>query len=562
MKLAGVALLGIFMLPVLRGSCLSAEDGAGARLIARFPTTPHDGGAKGAPVIVPVDLDEARWRRDVLMPKLWQRPLGKGAGARVGTIAATAAPAATSAATPSGARDEGQPTPGDADGTLGLTLDDTIEIALRHNLTVQIARLSRDAVEYEIPKAKAIFHPTVGFSAAAAGDREEPEGDPISDTETQDGQAFLSERLPTGASVVVSTDAIRTDDNTAGSPTNYGSGYTVSVVQPLFRGGGFVVATRPIADARYDLRIEEARLRAEILRVTAAAKSAYYSVMLTEEIIGVTEEAIARDQTLVEASREFLNAGIVTKRDLYSAEFLLASDSAKLVGAVADRDSARNTLLDVLGIPIGTEIEILDRDLTFQPLALELDKWIATAIVSRPEVKEVEELLEKNLLDVKVSVNGVLPQLDLLGSYRRDQEATTFSRARDLHGREWTAGVVFSIPIGNVAARADLAQANVQQMRLERALLQAKRQVEIEVREAVIKLERSLNSMSMLSTAIYHLRGKLEVAQGQFALGLATNLDITDAQEDLLDTQTDLLNALTEYQVGLAELEASVAGPL
>jgi outer membrane protein TolC len=523
----------------------------------------RSGGVKGVPVATAVDLNEARYRRDVLMPTLWRRhrPVRTSPGV-AGAAAVRPAPVAAATRTPSvwlaGAND----TAWEGGTHVSLTLDDAIVIALRHNLAVQIARLSKDAVAYEIPKAKAIFHPTVGFTANASGDKDEPEDGPASDIETQEGRAFVTEFLPSGANVIMSGDTIREDNNAAGAATNHDSGYTVSVVQPLFRGGGLVVATRPIQDARYDLRIEEARLRAEILRVTAAAKSAYYNMLLAEEIIVITEEAIGRDKTLVEASREFLDAGIVTKRDLYSAEFLLSSDSAKLVTAEADRDSAHNLLLDVLGIPIGTRAELVDRDLDLTPVRLELEKWIATAVEYRPEVKEIEEQLEKNQLDIRVSTNGVLPQLDLIGSYRGDQEAPSFARTGDLRGRDWTAGVLFSVPIGNVAARADLAQANVQRMRLERTLVQAKRQVELEVRDAVIRLERSRNSTQMFSMAIEQLRGKLEVAQGQFALGLATNLDITDAQEDLLDTQTELLSALAEYQVGLAELEASVAGPL
>ena len=38
-------------------------------------------------------------------------------------------------------------------------------------------------------------------------------------------------------------------------------------------------------------------------------------------------------------------------------------------------------------------------------------------------------------------------------------------------------------------------------------------------------------------------KGKLEIARAQFAMWLATNKVITDAQEEILDAETDLLNA-------------------
>jgi outer membrane protein TolC len=253
---------------------------------------------------------------------------------------------------------------------------------------------------------------------------------------------------------------------------------------------------------------------------------------------------------------------MVTKRDLHSAEFLLASDSARLVEVRAARESAANALLDVLGIPIGTRVSLLDRDQEVVPIALELDRWITTAMEHRPEVLEVQHVIEKNLLDVRVAGNGVLPQLDILASYGKAQDGSTPSRALNLKGEAWTAGLAFSVPIGNVAARSQLAQAKIRHERLQRDLAQRRRLVELEVREAVIKLDRSLKALAAQKAAITHVYNKLEVAQGQFSLGLATNLDITDAQEDLLDTQTDLLTSVADYRVGLAELEASVAGPL
>jgi outer membrane protein TolC len=158
-----------------------------------------------------------------------------------------------------------------------LRLDDAVETALRHNLPVQIARLNRDTVEYEIPKAQAIFHPTVGMLAEATGEREVPEDDTESDITSRTGRAFVNELLPIGTNLQVSNSLGRQENETL-SERDFSAGFLVTVRQPLLRGGGIVVVTRPVQDARFDLRVEEARLGAETLRVVAAAKSAYYTL--------------------------------------------------------------------------------------------------------------------------------------------------------------------------------------------------------------------------------------------------------------------------------------------
>jgi outer membrane protein len=445
---------------------------------------------------------------------------------------------------------------------LELTLQQSVDIALKSNLSIHIAELTRDALETEIPKAKALFHPTAGFSLNVTGERSFPEQSPIQELNTQTASPFITTKVPTGTTLLLSSDLGREETSPAKFTEEYATGIALTVIQPLLRGGRIYVATKPVKDAEFDFRVEEARLRAEILRVTAATKSLYYTVILNEKVIELIQGAIERDKTLIEASQALLNAGLVTKRDVFSAEISYAKDLAKLVNAEANLESARNAFLGVLGLPIGQEVVLREKDIGFQPIRLDTEKWIATATGNRPEIMEIDELLNKSLLDIKVAKNLLLPQVDLVGSYGRSQIGSTFGRSLDFHGQGWGAGLIFSVPLGNVAAKSTLARAGIEQSRLQQELLQRKRLVEQEVRAAVIKLRSSAERMKARSMIVEQARGKMEVSQGRFALGLATNLDIIDAQEDLLDAETDLLQAVVDYNIGIAELEASIAGSL
>ena len=243
-------------------------------------------------------------------------------------------------------------------------------------------------------------------------------------------------------------------------------------------------------------------------------------------------------------------------------ELSLAQDSARLVSARADYEVARNTLLDVLGLPIAMEVRLLDKEISFEPVPMEFERWVAAATKNRPEILALEERLAKRLLSIRVARNTLLPQLDLGATYGRTQTDPSFSKTLDFRGDVWSVGLVLSFPIGNVAARSALAQEEIERARLQEELSQSKRQIELEVRASVIKLRKSLERMKALIVAIEQAKGKLEVGRAQFALGLATNLDITDAQQELLNAETDLLAAIVDYNIGLAELEARIAGPL
>jgi len=540
-----------------------------AKRVARQPIVPA-GPPQGGPMnvlqapLTAAEVEQARRQRDVVLPKLQQLYQQPWAKEYLGALDLEQLKQRLAQSQATQEKAPRLPQPQRQGDRKELTLQQSIEIALQKNLRVQIARLTRDTVQPEVPRAKARFHPNVGLAFTASGQKSFPQGAgaPVSTSNTQEVTPFIDQAVPTGASVNVSSDLIRDEIKGEVPPQDFGSSLRVRVIQPLLRGGGVVVATRPIRDAEFDLRIEEARLRADILRITATTKSAYYNVILTEKIIAVTEEAIRRDKTLIEASKALFEAGLVTKRDTISAELLLAQDTASLISAQSGLATAMNTLLDTLGLPFATQFALLDKDLSIQPVPMELDRWIATAITNRPEVVEFEERLGKSSLNIRVARNTVFPQLDLVGSYEKAQHASAFGRSLDLKGQAWSVGLVFSVPIGNVAARAALTRAETELTLLQQALLQTKRQIEVEVRTNAIQLRKSLERIRPLTIVIELAKGKLEIATARFALGQATNFDITDAQEKLLGAETNLLEAIVDYNITLAQLEASIAGPI
>ena len=458
-------------------------------------------------------------------------------------------------------------------GTLSLALEEAVELGLEKNLRLQITRLNEDALETEIPRAKAIFHPLVGASLTASrrkevgierlnDDRIILDGRRISDTSIRTPAAFISENIPTGGNIGVEGFFRRTDTAGERPPREFVSNYTVRILQPLLRGGRIYVATRPIKDAEYDWRIAAAQLQADILTVMALTKAAYYNAILADLIIDVAQDALARDEALIEASNALFKARLVTKRDVYSAEIIRAQDAETLARAEGNRQLAQNALSDVLGVPIGTETQVRHEAIDFQPIPSDLETWIALANERRPEIMAADEALKKSWLNVRVAQNGLLPNVDLTAAYGRAQTGTTVGRALDFRGDEWAAGLLFSYPLGNVAARSLLSRARIEHARFETQLVQTKRLVELQVRTAEIRLRTSLERMKPLAVSVEQAEGKLEIAQARFALGQATNKDVTDAQEDIRDGEIDLLRSIVDYDIGLAELEASIAGQI
>ena len=330
-------------------------------------------------------------------------------------------------------------------------------------------------------------------------------------------------------------------------------GAGIEITQPLLRGGRIFVARKEILDAEYDNEISRAELRADILLVTAETKTAYYKVIQTIRVIEVIEAALVRDAQLVEASRALFDAGRVSKVDVYSAEINQANDQARLAAAQADRELAQNSLREVLGLPIDTEVVVTDRTIPFEPIQIELNEWIRQAVQNRPETVAAKVEIEKAELAVRVRKNEALPGFDVAGGFEPGFDGASWN---------WNARGEFSYPIGNVAARSRLKQATLDRSRLNTQYARLKRDIELEVREIEIRLRETLERLKSLILGVENARAKRKIARGRFEMGLADNLDIRNADEELIQTETALLDGLVGYASNLALLEARIGGTL
>ena len=466
---------------------------------------------------------------------------------------------------------------GSAPPTTGRRLDlgQAIELALRHNLDLQIATLDRDVFEREVPAAKAFFHPTPGYTFLARdstiphpldvpSDPNQPvtTGSGTDHNESQSGIGFVRQELPTGGVVTLGIDVLRDAGDDYGGRDKWEGGASGVVRQPLMRGGRIYVATRPIRDAEYNLGIFESRLKVQVLDVVARTKEAYYQTIVGEQLIAVTQQAIERDRRLIEASEALFRAGRASRRDIVSAQIRLSKDLSDLAKRTARMEVAELALRDVLGLSVGETLMPAETTIPFRPVEIRTVEWVEHALANRPEIQEVLYRIDQSELAVRVAGNFVLPKLDLVGSLRRHDFATSSGRVWGFPSQTWSAGFEFEIPFGNVAARERLQSAQLLYARVQRELERTRRLIELQVRGEEVSLRENLGICEAETAKVEQAREKLEIAQVRYSRGLANNLDVTDAQGDLVDAETDLLSASADYTSGLARLEARIAGPL
>ena len=331
----------------------------------------------------------------------------------------------------------------------------------------------------------------------------------------------------------------------------------------MLRDAGWRRATSDVSDARLASAGEEATLRARLLDVVFQVKSAYYEVLRRAKLIEVNQQAIARDQQLLDFSQAKVEAKLATRRDVLSAEIILAQDRSRLVNAETEHAAALDALADVLGLPLEDSLAVVAVELALAPIPDEQPRWVEKALRDNPDLLRARIDLERDELAKKVAGNSRLPRLDLKVAYDDARDAipagaTTLDARRG--ARTWQGAIEVAMPILNKPLGDTYRAAQLRHERGQKLHQEAERQTVLEVRDTARNLRRIEERIAVLTKEIQGAREKVEFANVNFQLGRASNLDITDAQEDLVNAESDFVDEVVSYRVELARLEQLLGG--
>ena len=178
----------------------------------------------------------------------------------------------------------------------------------------------------------------------------------------------------------------------------------------------------------------------------------------------------------------------------------------------------------------------------------------------RPELQQLRLDLEARNITLKYLKNQTWPALDLVGSYGQSAVDTSYSRAlndltRDDNPR-YSYGVLFSLPIGNRAARNSYKaqkSSNAQALLDYKALEQ---NIMVSIDNAIKLLQSQYQQVEATRQARLFAQDALAAEQKKYENGKSTSFNVLLFQRDLTRTRFEELAALAEYNKALAGLAA------
>ncbi len=298
---------------------------------------------------------------------------------------------------------------------------------------------------------------------------------------------------------------------------------------------GIEVATLDAEATKRDTMATVGLLYMEALRAEAAVKASEANIELNRQLLKLAQDRKA--------------AGLATGLDVTRAQVQLENEKQRLL--VAQNQSDRTKLNLIRSIGIDFEIDLI---LTDELRLVELETQTPTEAlqVARENRVELEAQARRQKL-ASLTLSSVtherIPSLSASGDYGfigLGIENTLPTR---------TLGVTLSVPLYDGGQREGRISESRSQVRQEQIRMKdVSDQVTLEVRDALLTIASAKQQVLVSQDGLRLALRELELARERFAVGVANNVEVTNAQTSVARARDNVIEALFNFNAARINL--------
>jgi len=288
--------------------------------------------------------------------------------------------------------------------------------------------------------------------------------------------------------------------------------------------------------------------------VIRQAAGLYLDAQASAAEVEAAESRITTSQTLEKLARDQHTQGLATAVDEVRAQVQLARDQQTLLVA---RDTYQTSLLVLahfLGLSPGTPLDLAE-PLNFHHVdSADAEQALHTALEARSDYAALIKQRESYVEQLKASHARYLPTLSVNGDYG--------AIGRGFNSMAGTGEIQGTLTV-TLFDRDRAGEKTELQSRLERLNAQIddlNREIEQELRKALLDLESSENQVTVTEAALHLAERELGLAQDRFRNGVTDNIEVVTAQSSLASAQDDRIMALARHADAVMALARSLGG--
>jgi outer membrane protein TolC len=367
-----------------------------------------------------------------------------------------------------------------------------------------------------------------------------------------------------------------------------------SLVQPLLRNFGWDFSYLVVRVAEREADASLYQYEADLANFVEQVIEAYWSVVRARETLEVQRESKALADRTVDENQARVRVGLLPPVAVLEAQADAKSREEQVLIAENALAIARQQLAQVAyyrpdGTFVPRTLEPVEEAVP-EDLPVDLDETLAAALAGRPEIGASARGVEAQQLNEKIAGNGLLPRLDLAGSYGVNgvsgrnrpiitsfdvgggncvpnpsspgtficnspfagSAADAYDRLTSNEFRSYSFGVQLQVPLSNALARSQYTQSRIARDQAELNHRQLLSQVTLEARQTVSDVVTSRQRIDTSRVARELAEENLRHQEKRHEVGMATTKDLLDFQTRLTSARAAEVQAKIDHAIFVA----------
>jgi outer membrane protein TolC len=414
-----------------------------------------------------------------------------------------------------------------------LTLDEAVQLALKHNHVVRITGLQMEEKQHAKEKAKSAYFPTIRNESSA-----------FTLTDTQ----FIA-IAPGSLGTVAGTEipATTTIINQGGRTVETSR---TTLAEPLTQLFTRVKPANEAASA--DLGVTRANAKQTENEVALKVHELYYKVLITQLHHSATEARIKATQDMLSERTEQVKYGSALDEDVIESRAQSLQAKQEMLTTDLQLSDLTIQMDDLIGLPLNTQLE-LDSNVPGVQDICPREECIKTALQSHPEIVAAREELRKATAGVQLAKADYVPDVSAFARYDWQNQVPFLARNFGVFGFEFTYDI---FDAGR--RRAAVRESDAQLAEAKENLARVSDEVSLRLQVAYNKLQRT-REMVQVSQELYALRAESSrVTAQKVAKGNALESQALNAVAQEYDAKTLLLQSQLDYIQSRDEVTAAM----
>lgn len=447
---------------------------------------------------------------------------------------------------------------------LDIRLHEAIAYALKDNISVRSAYLSRIADKFSLYIARDQFNPQYSLGSTISNvSRFDKSTDQHLTENSAGSSAGVSLKNPLGGQLALTLDyaanlAEYTDDT-------YASGINLSYVQPLLRGGGYTVGRASLSQAEFSERNSVLALKSSLILVVGQVISSYRSYAQALRSLKISRLSLARSKQQVEVNKELIRAGRLAAVELIQSKTDLANQRLSLRSKENQLDSARVALLRLLRMDQSVQLKPTE-PLKVVKVELDLKKLLKTALTNRSDYLQSLISLESSKLIHEIALNTQKWDLGLSAGYNlAGSNINSYHSIREtghIDQGDFNVSLNLNIPIGDLSRRQSLVNARIQLIKSRNQHIDLKESINLQLVDAIRNIEILWDQVYLSRRSLELTTKQLELEQEKLKTGRSSNFQVVTYQNQLASAENQTITAQISYLNALTDLDSKLGTTL